>query len=488
MFKQALQHSTQECASTESNARLRAFLRFIWVGGIEKGGTSRCRAEPPINQSLLNLRVGALLGICLIWVSMLSYSAWAQTYEDTIELVSGQTDILAYRNVTRVSIGNGALADVSVLEDAGQVLIIAKSPGITDLRIWTSAGEQFVYLLRIVNLPAEEILGQVKEHLADVEGVQARLVGERVIIEGQSLRESDLEKINLVSQVLPNVTSYVTSGGITVRSMIMMDVKVLEVRKNDLKNIGVNYADVTEGPTFGLLSDFATNDVFRSTLAPIPDQAGFFLPPPDVGSRNAFFGISTRLTSLVNLLVQKGHAKLLAEPKLVSRSGGQAEFLAGGEVPIPISNALGALNVTFKQFGIILRMAPLSDAEGFISTNIEVEVSTIDPAVAVLGIPGFATRRTNTDMNVRQGQTMVISGLLSSEDSKTVDKLPGLGSIPIIGELFKSRDFRSNQTDLVIFVTPYIVDPDHERNQQLLQHAEKIESAVDETLKFHLMD
>ena len=178
----------------------------------------------------------------------------------------------------------------------------------------------------------------------------------------------------------------------------------------------------------------------------------------------------------------------MAEPKLVSRSGGQAEFLAGGEVPIPISNALGALNVTFRQFGIILKIAPIADAEGFISTTIEVEVSTIDPAIAVNGIPGFATRRTRTEMNVRQGQTMVLSGLFSSEESKTVAKLPGLGSIPILGELFKSRDFRNNRTDLVIFVTPYIIDPDHERNQEMLRFAKKIESEVDEELKFHLLD
>jgi len=91
-------------------------------------------------------------------------------------------------------------------------------------------------------------------------------------------------------------------------------------------------------------------------------------------------------------------------------------------------------------------------------------------------------------MNVRQGQTMVLSGLFSSEESKTVAKLPGLGSIPILGELFKSRDFRNNRTDLVIFVTPYIIDPDHERNQEMLRFAKKIESEVDEELKFHLLD
>ncbi len=425
-----------------------------------------------------------LIALSLLLCSVVS----AQPYDDTIELVAGQTDILSYRGVTRVSIGNGTLADVNVLDDADQILIIAKSPGITDLRIWTDNGEQFDYLLRIVDLPSEEILNQVRGHLDDVEGVQARLVGDRVIIEGQSLRASDLEKIRQVTELLPNVTSYVTAGGITVRSMIMMDVKVLEISRNNLKNIGVDYADIIEGPTFGLLSDVVTNDVFRSTLAPIPDDLGILVPPLNVGSRNGFFGISTRLTSFINLLEEKGVAKLLAEPKLVSRSGGQAEFLAGGEVPIPISNALGALNVTFRQFGIILRMAPIADAEGFISTTIEVEVSTIDPAIAVNGIPGFATRRTSTEMNVRQGQTMVLSGLFSSEESKTVAKLPGLGSIPILGELFKSRDFRNNRTDLVIFVTPYIIDPDHERNQEMLRFAKKIESEVDEELKFHLLD
>ena len=103
-----------------------------------------------------------------IIISILSVSqVIAKTYDDTIELVAGQTDILSYHGVTRVSIGDGSLADVSVLDDAGQVLIIAKSSGITDLRIWTNTGEQFDYLLRIVDLPAGEILNQVREHLSD---------------------------------------------------------------------------------------------------------------------------------------------------------------------------------------------------------------------------------------------------------------------------------------------------------------------------------
>ena len=133
-------------------------------------------------------------------------------------------------------------------------------------------------------------------------------------------------------------------------------------------------------------------------------------------------------------------------------------------------------------------MAPISDPDGYVATDVEVEVSTIDPAISVQGIPGFATRRTETQMNMREGETMVISGLLSSTESKSIDKVPGLGHIPIIGELFKSREFRDDQTDLVIFVTPFIVDPDHEKNKEMISNARVLEDNVNKNLRFNLLD
>ncbi|MEO1574645.1 MAG: type II and III secretion system protein, partial [Pseudomonadota bacterium] len=133
-------------------------------------------------------------------------------------------------------------------------------------------------------------------------------------------------------------------------------------------------------------------------------------------------------------------------------------------------------------------LEPVSDPSGYISSKVGVEVSDIDPSIQVLGIPGFITRRTNTEMNVRDGQTMVLSGLLSSDRGKDVNKVPGLGNLPILGELFKSREFRDDETELVVFVTPSLVDPDHKINKAMLDHAQELRDSSDESLRFSLKD
>ena len=169
-------------------------------------------------------------------------------------------------------------------------------------------------------------------------------------------------------------------------------------------------------------------------------------------------------------------------------SGGTADFLAGGEVPIPVRDQFGTPNVQFKEFGIILRFSPLVDADRFIRTDVEIEVSAVDDSISVLDIPGFLTRKTNTRMNVAEGETMVIAGLVSRDDAKNVSKLPGLGQIPVIGELFKSRQFRKQQSELVVLVTPYIVEPGGTRNREYQERFNELSSAADEKLRPHLRD
>jgi len=430
----------------------------------------------------------SVLTLIISSVLLASYSGkvLSQTHEEVLEIYVGQTEILSHRGVSRVSIGSGKLASVKVLRDAGQILIIGKKIGMTDLRVWKRGGAQKHYLLRILDQPPEIVLDQVKKHLADIEGVGIRLVGDQIIIEGASLRKSDQLKVEAVSKQFSNVTSYVTSGGITLRGMIYMDVKVVEVKKNELKRIGINWADVINGPQYAVLNDYVTNNVFR----PIPDfnisNPGSL--PADVGSSNPYFGIGTNLTSVINLMANDGNARLLAEPKLTCRSGGKAEFLAGGEIPLPVRNTDGSINVTFKKYGIILKMEPVSDPEGYISTHVSVEISTVDDSIRVLDIPGFLTRKTDTDMNVKQGETMVISGLVNTDSAKSVDKLPGLGNIPILGELFKSREFKNNETELVILVTPHIIDPEHKINKRWVERASELRKQSNVDQDFHLLD
>ena len=236
-----------------------------------------------------------------------------------------------------------------------------------------------------------------------------------------------------VVKVLKTASAVPVTTTLPMQPTILIKARLIEVKKSALRDIGIDWADIAAGPTVSSL--------------PLRQSSSL---------RHAAF--NTSVDSFINLLVNDGKARTLAEPTLSCINGGHADFLAGGEVPIPVQNQDGALNVVFKQFGIILNVEPLADDSGVIRTKVNVEVSSVDKGNQVLGIPGFATRKTSTEMNVRTGQTMVLAGLLTTEDAKTVVKVPGLGHLPILGELFKSRQFRRGQSELIVLVTPQLLD------------------------------
>jgi pilus assembly protein CpaC len=269
---------------------------------------------------------------------------------------------------------------------------------------------------------------------------------------------------------------------------ILIKAKFLEVKRDVLKDIGVDWADVAQGPIFGTVQEVVTNDYFRVIPGSLNQTFGQALPPFNIGTGNNYLSLTTTVDSLIRMLISNGDARLLAEPTLTCINGGAADFLAGGEVPIPLVDNDGRVNVQFKEFGIILNIEPQANDSGLIRTKVNVEVSSIDRAISVLGIPGFATRKTKTEMNVQSGQTMVVGGLFSTDDAKTVVKVPGLGQLPIIGELFKSRNFRSGQTELVVLVSPLIIAPDSPAVREAEQKFDDMKTKSDDKLKFKLKD
>ncbi|WP_413288896.1 pilus assembly protein [Bdellovibrio sp. HCB337] len=155
-------------------------------------------------------------------------------------------------------------------------------------------------------------------------------------------------------------------------------------------------------------------------------------------------------------LEQQGHGKILASPNLLCRSGKEAEFLAGGEFPIKIAN-YKTQDVVWKKYGIVLKVRPKADSSGRMSIALETEVSTIDPSRTVEGIPGLLTNRISSHFDLSQSQTIALSGLIKNEEGKSVEGLPALSRIPVLGALFSSRDFKENRTELVILVRPSIM-------------------------------
>ncbi|MFL5440957.1 MAG: secretin, partial [Myxococcales bacterium] len=182
---------------------------------------------------------------------------------------------------------------------------------------------------------------------------------------------------------------------------------------------------------------------------------------------------------------------VLAQPRLLAASGEKAEFLAGGEVPI-LMVTQNQFNVQFKKFGVLLNITPTADRSGNIGTEIYAEVSDVDRSLSVrangFDVPGFRTRNVKTSVTVKDGETIILSGLFNNAESKEVSKVPLLGHIPILGELFKSRSFADNKTELAIYVTPRIASPTAERTRRLIDDARRLYRESQGSVSFSIFD
>jgi Flp pilus assembly secretin CpaC len=234
-----------------------------------------------------------------------------------------------------------------------------------------------------------------------------------------------------------------------------MDVKFIEIRRELLENIGIKWSGSAQGPSFQVIGDLQRS----RALQPGGGAEGV---AADVRARVSPFASSLSLlssiSSVLNLLVQNGDAVVLAEPRLSCRSGGSARFVAGGELPIPVSGALGTASVAFKEYGIKFDVAPVASDSGTIAAKIATEISSINFEVAVREVPGLIKRRAETEVNLRENETLVIAGLLTEEGTRNLDRVAGASELPVLGPLFRSRQFRDRQSELVVFITPRFVD------------------------------
>jgi pilus assembly protein CpaC len=231
-----------------------------------------------------------------------------------------------------------------------------------------------------------------------------------------------------------------------------------------VRDLGIRWDTQANGPAVGVIADFATNDLFR--VAPPPGAVPGLDPstlPLNVSPTATYAGITSALTSRIELLEQRGEAVLVAQPTLSCRSGGSARFVSGGEFPIPVTDALGSTDVEFKEYGVILDVRPVTDRGGVIYARIDTEISQIDESTRVLGVPGLLKRRSQTELNLREGEVAVLGGLVSRARGKDAQQVPGLGSVPLLGNLFKANGRRDVESELLILITPRIarhaVDP-----------------------------
>ncbi len=395
------------------------------------------------------------------------------TPRSVLHLYVGQVKVLPAPALSRVAIGNGKLLGVTTLPH--QMLFIAEKPGTTDVYAWSRNGNQQEY--HVVVLPADnpQTLAQVNALLKEFPGVHARIVGGQVLLMGHA-SPSESAHLQLAIHQYPGVVNLVRPDSVRMKPMVVLDVQVVNFNKNAMDNLGIDWQNAIAGPAIGTLGSFVSNGIYN--VAPSSTQTNFSGPngtptgfPLNVPPFASYAGIASTITSTINLAVQNGQAYLLANPKLVTRSGQAASFLSGGEVPIPVSAGFGAISVTYKKYGIRLHIKPIVDRQGNILASIKATVSEINPAVTIDGYPGFIDRNTKSVVNVHSGQTIVLSGLIHSTGSNAINKFPWLGNVPILGALFRSTEFQHNQSELVIFVTPEVITPQSEQNRALVNQA-----------------
>lgn len=411
------------------------------------------------------------VALAIFLLTQISVSALAQEKGRDVALVVGEVQILPMPSglkITRIGIGNGKLFNATVLEKEGGIVLIPEMPGRTNMVIWGENGKTFEHAVAVYPTNIDMSVNSINSMLKGIENVKAERAGDTILVTGITSKDN-MPRIDMISKSFPLTMNLVRREELELKRMIYMRVQIVEMKKSLTENIGVNWVQSVQGPAVGVMAQLNTGPrpirFFPGTVpSGLPDA-----PPGGYGWRPVL-GLTSIITSAINLGVSNGDAYVLASPELSTRSGGKAEFLAGGQIPV-VSPASGTspASVTFKDYGIKLSIEPVADDKGNVSTTIDTEISTVDSSNAVANNPGFLTRKTKTEVNVREGQTIVISGLVNTELAKDVSKLAGLGNIPVLGALFRSNNFRTGRTDLVILVTPTVIDPSPEGVKKALE-------------------
>jgi pilus assembly protein CpaC len=398
--------------------------------------------------------------------------------EQVIRLRVGRSKVLRTPfPIQRVSVADPEIADIVLISNR-EIYINGNSAGVTNVSLW---GKQRFSSAKVTVEPDISILKEKLFKILPREKIAVEAAGDTVVLSGEvsgpTVQETALSLATpYAGGKKEKVVNLLHIGGV---QQVMVAVRVAEINRSVGKQIGVNFAYSTlDGRNFGatLLDKLSvlTNLNRNMTQVTTPGLLSNSLGNSNAVSSsqslsagvNAIFGGVTGglfWAAFFDLLKQQGLGRVLAEPNLVTTSGQEASFLAGGEFPIPVPSGLGTISIEYKKFGVGLIFTPTVLDNNKISLRINPEVSELDfssqTTVVVQGfiVPALRVRRTSTQVEMKDGQTLAIAGLLSDQYRTVVNKYPLLGDLPVLGTLFRSKNFQKSETELVILVTPHLV-------------------------------
>ncbi|MCV6593597.1 MAG: type II and III secretion system protein family protein [Silicimonas sp.] len=353
-----------------------------------------------------------------------------------------------------LSIANPGIADISTLSDR-TIYVLGKAPGRTTLTLLGPDGR----LITNVEVQVTPDLAEFKERLRQIlpgEGIEVRTANDGIVLSGVVSSIEKLDRaLDLANRYAPDrVSNLMVVGG---TQQVMLKVRFAEVQRTVLKNLStslnlVNAGDFSIGTGSANLAGNITNPATFS-----PDG----LAQGQLGVVGEIGGVGVAV--LLEALETKDLVRTLAEPNLVALSGQEASFLAGGEIPVPVDNGDNGVTVEFKPFGVQLNFIPRVLDGRRINLELNAAVSSPDAQIGVtsgaITVVGFNRRETETTVEMLDGQSFAISGLLQDDFTDTVNQVPWLGDLPILGALFRSTNYRRSQSELVVIVTPHLVTP-----------------------------
>ncbi len=347
---------------------------------------------------------------------------------NSLELFLGETTTLTRSSVKRVIVGKSEVLSATALPN-GDVVLAPRGAGRTSLEILNTSGTRERWVVRVLPVDTARIAAEIQGFLGQMSNVNVRTIAEKVIVDGVDLSELQLFKIAELAKSYPQVVNLTAfQKDRAWEKMVLIDVQVVEVARNHTRDFGIRWESSFEGPHV---------QPFKGRI-----------------------GLASGIDSTIAILESQGEAIVLADPQLATRSGKKASFLSGGEIPYQAINQDGSAQITFKKFGVELEVTPLATDSGSILSSVRAMVSEPDASINPLsGVPGLRSREADTWFNVKSGETMVIAGLLQHNSGKSSDQVPHLGSIPVLGHLFKAKKNDHRETELVIFLTARTVEP-----------------------------
>jgi len=378
----------------------------------------------------------------------------------------GDIRVLPIPDIARIAVGDSKVVN-AVSDDDREVILFAKDQGQTTLQIWDVHGDRKIFQVVVQAAEEQKLLQDIRRILARIPKVRASIVGDKVIVEGDSLTDADRERVGILAKHYPQIIDMSSQVGWD--QMVLLDVQILELPRNYLQDIGVRWNPASAGGlNAGITWDAASAKLFDRVGEQVMNV------PFPMNNPAGYFGVSAVLSSTIQAMASQGEAVILAQPQLMARSGATAEFLAGGEVPYSVTDNNGNTQTIFKPYGVSLYITPRIEKNGTVRSKIHVEVSSVDASMNLAGGPALKTRRTSTEFNVQSGETLVLAGFISRDQVQNSDKVPGFGDTPILGALFKSRKFQNNESELAIFVRPVVVSADNKDLQKRVKRSKLI--------------